>query len=133
MTSEALGLSQNEVPYVYLAYALPDEAYARRLRQALKTQGFRIWNDEEVTKGSPLWKDSLRDILWESQAVIAILSPHTSEEGSIWEELALAEQQHRPVLAIWIAGRRWKEVLPTHQINQTFVHPLDTIDARKDL
>ena len=132
MTSEELGLSQNEVPYVYLAYALSDEVYAHRLGQELKTQGFRIWNDEEVTKDSPLWKDSLRDILRESQAVIAILSPHTSKEGSIWEKLALAEQHHCPVLAIRIAGQRWKEVLPIHQINQTFVHPLDTTDARKD-
>jgi transcriptional regulator with XRE-family HTH domain/putative hemolysin len=128
-TAEELGLSENEVHAVYLAYAPSDEAYAYRLGQDLETQGFRIWNDQEVTRGTSQWKDSLRDILRETQAIIAILSPNTCEDRVVSEELALAEQQRCPVLAIRIAGKRWKEVLPVHQ---TVVHPLDVIDARKD-
>jgi transcriptional regulator with XRE-family HTH domain len=49
-TAEELGLSENEVHAVYLAYAPSDEAYAYRLGQDLETQGFRIWNDQEVTQ-----------------------------------------------------------------------------------
>jgi transcriptional regulator with XRE-family HTH domain len=128
---ELLGILEqpDPVPSVYLAYAPDDEDYAHRLGQHLETQGFCICNNKEVTKCTPQWRDGLCDILRKTQAVVTVLSPHTRKDRVVLEELALAEQQHCLVLGIWIAGKRWKEVLP---VQQTAIYPLDAIDARKD-
>ena len=65
-----------------------------------------------------------------NDCIIIIVSPHTLQDQEFSRELELAEKRACPVLALWIDGKRWKEVIPSHQ---TILQCLDAIDARKGL
>jgi transcriptional regulator with XRE-family HTH domain len=110
---------------VYLLYAQADENFVQLLRKDLEKTNLRIGNDEASKKSAAEWNNFLQEMM----AIIVVVSPRTLQDLRVLRELELAEKFVRPVLAWWVDGKRWKEVLPSRQ---RVLQCLDAIDARKD-
>ena len=58
---------------VFVSYARPDEAQAKRVADALREQGFSVWRDDELPAHRP-YADVIQERLGDSRAVVVLWS-----------------------------------------------------------
>ncbi len=82
-----------EATGVFISYGHDEyAALARRLKQDLEAEGFRVWMDEEGIRHHHDWEHSIEEGLKGSQWVVACLTPHAMRrpDGVCLDELSVA-------------------------------------------
>jgi hypothetical protein len=95
---------------IFESYGRGDaSALAARLRRDLKAHDFEVWQDVDRLHGGVLWDERIREALSNSEAVVAILSPHATRSGAgssdqldsvCLDEIAFARDLPRPIVPV---------------------------------
>ncbi len=68
---------------IFESYGRSDASeLAARLRRDLEAHDFEVWQDIDRLHGGALWDEKIREALSNSEAVVAILSPHATRTGA---------------------------------------------------
>jgi hypothetical protein len=88
---------------VFICHSADDVAYVRRLVEHLTEAGIPVTSDRD---GARSWRRSfvVRQRLDSCAAVIAVMSPSAEASKQVARELHRADQQHRPVFPMLLAG-----------------------------
>jgi TolB-like protein len=66
---------------IFLSYAREDTAAARRIAEALRSQGIEVWFDQNELRGGDAWDQTIRRQIKECALFVPIISEHTQERG----------------------------------------------------
>ena len=81
---------------LFLSYSREDEAYARRLANALEHAGYTIWWDALI-EGGETYSRSISEALEKADAVIVLWSARSVESDWVRDEAAQGRERHRLV------------------------------------
>lgn len=100
--------------HVFISYSRHDRAYAKRLSEKLREQGFTVWMDVESMRYSDKWWDSIVKAISACAAFVVIVSP--ASIASIWvqREILLAEDIGKKIFPVLLKGTDWGLVKPYH-------------------
>ena len=90
---------------VFISYSRNDRRRNRRavtdLTRALDAAGFAVWRDSELVGGQSWW-DEILSQLRSADAVVAVISPTSTESVACRSELAYANAVHRIVIPVQV-------------------------------
>ncbi len=66
---------------IFLSYAREDADAARRIADALRSQGLEVWFDENELRGGDAWDAKIRRQINDCTLFVPIISRHTQERG----------------------------------------------------
>ncbi|HND61121.1 MAG TPA: TIR domain-containing protein [Opitutaceae bacterium] len=66
---------------IFLSYAREDADAARRIADALRSQGLEVWFDENELRGGDAWDAKIRRQIADCTLFVPIISRHTQERG----------------------------------------------------
>ena len=66
---------------VFLSYAREDTDAARRIADALRSQGVEVWFDQSELRGGDAWDQKIRKQINDCTLFLPIISAHTQERG----------------------------------------------------
>lgn len=95
-------------PYLYLSYA--DGAFAQQLRRLLEKSHFNVWMDAE-SHPSEEWLILIEGQIETCTAFLVILTPAAYQSERVAEEISLAEQYGRPIIAVLREGESWSRLV----------------------
>ena len=80
---------------VFLSYAREDADAARRIADALRSQGVEVWFDQAELRGGEAWDAKIRQQIRECTLFLAVVSANTQErtEGYFRREWKLAVER----------------------------------------
>jgi hypothetical protein len=81
---------------IFLSYSRRDSDIMVRVRDDLRSVGFKVWTDEKIEPGTLSWKRMIRTEIINADCLIAILSPDAQDSRWVNEELDFAETQGKP-------------------------------------
>jgi TolB-like protein/Tfp pilus assembly protein PilF len=86
---------------VFLSYAREDTDAARRIADALRSQGVEVWFDQNELRGGDSWDAKIKQQIRECALFLAIVSAHTQEraEGYFRREWKLAVERTHDMAA----------------------------------
>jgi len=86
---------------VFLSYAREDTDAARRITDALRSQGVEVWFDQNELRGGDSWDAKIRQQIRECALFMAIVSAHTQDraEGYFRREWKLAVERTHDMAA----------------------------------
>ncbi len=86
---------------VFLSYAREDTDAARRIAEALRSQGIEVWFDQRELRGGEAWDAKIKKQIRECALFLAVVSAHTQErtEGYFRREWKLAVERTQDMAA----------------------------------
>lgn len=86
---------------VFLSYAREDTDAARRIADALRSQGVEVWFDQAELRGGEAWDAKIKKQIRECALFMAVVSAHTQErpEGYFRREWKLAVERTQDMAA----------------------------------
>jgi TolB-like protein/Flp pilus assembly protein TadD len=96
MSSGPDPVADGEPVTVFLSYARPDRAQARKLAAALEHAGFTVWWDALI-EGGAAFASSIAEALDKADAVIVLWSKSSAESDWVRDEAAQGRERHRLV------------------------------------
>lgn len=90
--------------HVFLSYSFKDMHRARRLRDALRHYGLRVWPDDTLMPGAPSWQALAHERLVHAVCLIVVLTKDTV--ASYWAMKVIAEATAHgiPILPVVMDG-----------------------------
>src|SRR6476660_792668 len=96
MSSDAEAPADREPFTVFLSYAHPDRAQARRLASALEHAGYTVWWDALI-EGGAVFASTISEALDKADAVIVLWSQASAQSDWVRDEAAQGRDRHRLV------------------------------------
>lgn len=91
--------------HIFISYSREDIEFARHIRAQLETEGYRVWMDEQrLHPGSDWWDEIERNII-SCSAFVILMSPNSGNSKWVKREILMAEDNHRPIFPILLAGK----------------------------
>ncbi len=85
---------------LFISYSRQDQAFVRRLYDALTARKHNVFVDWESIPASAEWMREIQDAIVKSDAILFILSPDFAASQTCRTELALAEQNKKRLIPI---------------------------------
>ena len=93
------------IGYVFMSYSRKDEDIMRHIAKFLRTQGLKVWVDnEKLIPGTPIWEDEVEKAIMGAAAILVILSPESKTSAWVRRETSLADQHHKRVFPVLVSG-----------------------------
>ncbi|MEM6528119.1 MAG: toll/interleukin-1 receptor domain-containing protein [Chloroflexota bacterium] len=92
--------------HIFLSYKRMDGETMRRVRDDLRKQGFVVWTDELIEKGTPQWQREIERAIRNTATLVCLLSPEAAQSDYVREELAAAKMFRKPIFMAIIRGTR---------------------------
>ena len=89
---------------VFVSYSRRDEESARRMSNALRSAGVDVWMDYEKVQLGESWDKSIRKGVEESNYMIVLLTPDSTQSEWIANEVSLAKHFGRPIVPVLMKG-----------------------------
>lgn len=96
MASDAETSANGNPITVFLSYARPDRAQARRVAAALQDAGFTVWWDELI-EGGASFASTIAEALDKADAVVVMWSQSSAESDWVRDEASQGRDRHRLV------------------------------------
>ena len=101
---------------VMLSYRVPETGAERlrgdgmvfRLSDALEARGFTVFVGEAALQAGEQWAIEIQNAVKECQVFVVLCSPSYGDtDVSKWtfREIQLADNNHKPIVAVWHSGR----------------------------
>lgn len=84
---------------IFISHSSKDEAAARSVVEILEDAGLSCWVSYRDIHGGK-WADEIAVALTQSQAMVLLLSAHSTASGHVEDEFALAKNRRIPLVAI---------------------------------
>jgi formylglycine-generating enzyme required for sulfatase activity len=92
--------------YVFISYSKKNKAYAQALKSHLLTAGFDVWMDD-VIEPSDNWWEAIVSAIDGCAACLVIMTHESKASKWVQREVALVEQQDKPVFPLLLTGSNW--------------------------
>ncbi len=89
--------------HVFISYSKQNQAYARRLADALIAAGFDVWIDDQIDYGEDWWRTIVRAIRG-AKAFVAVMSEDSDASDWVQREVTLADKHKIPAFPLWLSG-----------------------------
>lgn len=90
--------------HIFLSYSRKDGEIMQRVKDTFQSESFKVWTDEGIEPGTPLWTDEIEKAIENSECVVVMLTPDA--KNSIWvkRELEYAGMQKKQVFPLLARG-----------------------------
>ncbi|MCC6896652.1 MAG: PD40 domain-containing protein [Anaerolineae bacterium] len=99
-----------------------------RIRDAMQAEGMKIWTDEGIEPGTPLWKDTIEQAIESAGCIVVILSPDSKQSIWVKRELDYGQAQQRHTFAVLVAGDE-RNAVPFSLIGSQYIDLRTNLDA----
>jgi adenylate cyclase len=86
------------MPNLFVSYARPDEAVAKRVAEALRTEGYDVWRDDELP-AHRAYSEVIEERIKEADAVVALWSADAAKSQWVRAEADAARSSNRLIQA----------------------------------
>jgi Flp pilus assembly protein TadD len=90
--------------HVFISYSTHDSAYANKLAEKLRAEGFDVWIDNSRLRSSEDWWHSIVLAIDACAAFVVLLTSHSDQSKWVQREITLADQRNKPTFPLWLAG-----------------------------
>lgn len=87
---------------IFVSYARRDSNVVIEIIEGLREDGFEFWLDREGIDGSVFWRAEIVEAIALAPVVIFFASPQSSDSENVAKELALASEERKPILPVFI-------------------------------
>lgn len=91
------------MPHIFISYSHADSAYAHKLAEKLKQEGFSVWIDNRISYGA-VWPREIQERLDACAAFIVIMTPHSYESDWVQNELVRAQSRKKLIFPMLLEG-----------------------------
>lgn len=109
---------------VFVSYSRFDHAIAGALAAAMQAQGLRVWWDSQLTPADDV-ELTIRRVLQETRAVVAVLSPRSMSSDWVTWELAQAREGGICIVPVLVEGAHVEDLPASIGPLHAFVLPFD--------
>ncbi|MFN8375412.1 MAG: TIR domain-containing protein [Anaerolineae bacterium] len=89
---------------VFLSYSRKDKEIMLRISADLRVNNVSVWTDENLTPGTPLWRQAIEIAIEKANCVVVILSPDGKQSPWVQRELDYAVTQDKPIIPLLVRG-----------------------------
>ena len=89
-----------DAPLLFLSHVTEDREAARRLRQALVSEGYRVFMAPDDVRGSTPWQQQIADAVSTCDVLVVLISEQSTASEHVQREVSLAISQNRPILPV---------------------------------
>ncbi len=89
---------------IFLSYSRKDREIMLRIRNDLRMNEITVWTDENLTPGTPLWRQAIENAIENAGCVVVILSPDAKQSPWVQRELDYATTQDKPIIPLLVRG-----------------------------
>src|SRR3972149_1093718 len=86
----------------FVCYARADAARIIPIVEALRHAGIDIWRDMDGINGACFWRKEIFEAISTCSLVLFFASKHACESENVSKELALANEERKPILPIFL-------------------------------
>ena len=94
--------SDTDAAHVFLSYSNEDASPARKVRAAIESAGYFVWQDVTAIQGGEEWIREIEQAINGCCALVVITSRHTNASWWVREEILHAQRRHKPVIPLAI-------------------------------
>lgn len=105
--------------HIFISYSREDSEFARYLRAQLESHGFRVWMDEQRLHPGTDWWDEIEDNIISCSAFMIVMSPNSANSKWVKREILCAEDNHRPIFPVLLAGKIFARLADLHAEDMT--------------
>jgi hypothetical protein len=118
------------VSHLFISYSRQDQAFVRRLHDALISHHHTVFVDWASIPASAEWMKEIQDAITKSDAILFILSPDFVASPTCRTELAVAEENKKRLIPIVYRDVAAQDVPPAlAKLNWIFMREGDDLDA----
>jgi hypothetical protein len=89
---------------IFLSYSRKDRETMLRIRTDLRVSNISVWTDENLTPGTPLWRQAIENAIENACCIVIILSPDAKQSPWVQRELDYATTQDKPIIPLLVRG-----------------------------
>lgn len=105
--------------HIFISYSREDSEFARYLRAQLESNGFRVWMDEQRLHPGADWWDEIEQNIITCSAFMVVMSPNSAHSKWVKREILCAEDNHRPIFPVLLAGKIFGRLADLHAEDMT--------------
>lgn len=95
---------------IFISYSKKDIDFARHLRKLLQQANFSVWMDENEIDPGEDWWETIEQNIKAASAVVVVMSPNSRDSRWVKRELLAAENYHKTIFPILLAGEVWSRL-----------------------
>lgn len=111
---------------IFLSYSRKDFALMCVVRDHLREHGLRVWTDEDLAPGTPMWDAAIEDAMEQSGCMVILLTPNTRYSEGVRNEIHYAKIHSVHIFSLLadgdevqsipypIIGRQWVDIRNNH-------------------
>jgi serine/threonine protein kinase len=107
-----------QAPHVFISYSSQQEAYAHRLDEHLRKEGFNVWIARQIVYGDDFWL-TIVEAIKTCGAVLVIMSPQSEKSQWVQREIMSAERFEKEVLPLLYEGESFLQFGRKHYVTVT--------------
>ncbi|MBC8243306.1 MAG: TIR domain-containing protein [Verrucomicrobia bacterium] len=88
---------------VFISYGSPDRDRIQDLVSRLRQAGVTVWIDEAGIEGAAMWSEEIVGAINHCKVLILAISPNSTKSKNVVRELALASEEEKTILPVFIA------------------------------
>jgi hypothetical protein len=96
--------SETPSRHIFLSYSRKDIWEMRAVYNEVRLAGFRVWMDEQLSPGTPDWKQTLEKKMDAASCVLCICSPAARHSKWVNIEIKLAQQREVSIYPVLVKG-----------------------------
>ncbi len=93
--------------YAFISYSTHNKDYAFRLAEALQSEGFDVWIDNNELRTGDAWWDEITENLRGCGAFVVIMTPEAEASKWVQREAHYADNLDKPFFPLLLMGRSW--------------------------
>jgi tetratricopeptide (TPR) repeat protein len=103
--------------HIFLSYSRDDARAAEELKFVLADRGFSVWQDTDRIAASEVWSATLESAIRDCDAMVLLMSPSANGSPNVANEIAAAQEKHRPIVPVLLEGEAHFRVKSLHLID----------------
>ena len=114
---------------VFVSYSRTDREHAEKLAIALRDRGFKVARDVEDILPTEEWKERLKELIYEADAIVFLLSPRSAVSDVCAWEVEFASSLNKKIAPIVIEDVSGKDIPPMlSRLNYIFATQRDRFE-----
>lgn len=89
---------------IFLSYSRRNIKAMQKLRDALRSHDIKVWTDDYLESGTPVWEHSIEQAIRDSRSLLVLLSPDSSASKWVRSEIRMADDLELIIFPVLIAG-----------------------------
>lgn len=96
--------------HLFLSYSRRDTDVMYRVRDALRSEGFAVWTDENLVPGTSQWNKEIQKAIMSAAGMVVLLSPDSNGSEWVANEIGYAKTCQVQIFPILVRGEERESV-----------------------